>query len=647
VSKFIVQKDGSKIQELALDAGHEYIVGRSSQSDIVLDDLPGISRQHFKIAFIDGSWQILVQSKLGTLIKNGQPATNFSIHGEDVFELPPYEFILVEESNLNNHGDHGNSINLQPSSTALAVLESGFQGDNEVTSVGVFKGIPYLRISGPQKSQEEVLRLEGHSWIAGRDESSSIVLKDATASRRQFRIDFENMTFYISDLESSNGTLVNGAQITEKTVLKSGDIISVQSLTIHFELRDPTFQEKVQNLPEHLLNNLLNDPSLAIDQNSVFHEATPMDAYLRKMSPGQGPLTEEGSARNKKKKLIFYGAVAIVVILIASLFSGNSKKGDNANTPTNSAKFDHLTPAQKQLVTDSYNLANSFLLQGNYANAQAQLKKISDILGEEAYLDSRNLAEACQSALDNEKKINQIEADRKAAEQVNKRVGEILFHCNQVSQTATSEDVIDQCLKDAIDLDPNNEEITIQKERVRKRIADLNERASQQAEHRVLLQRARDMYNRARNLETKGELLKAIEAYEKLISTNLPDPENRKPEAERKIASIKQNLSQKSEELISSSQKFAEGSNLKDALGELIKAQKIDPNNAKVTALIKKYRGELDSQLQELFADATIYEGNSRLEKALEIWKKITDLDRSDGEYYKKAKSKLRTYGNH
>jgi pSer/pThr/pTyr-binding forkhead associated (FHA) protein len=647
VLKFKVRKHGADFKELDLDSSRDYVVGRAPNCDIVLEDLPGISRQHFKMEYVEGHWQINVLSKFGNLTKDGDPVTHFSLSVQQTFKLAPYDFMALEtlEELFKPEAEP------QTGSKELALIhfnsapEEDPQSENEVTSIVVFKGVPYLRISGPDLEQNEILRLEGKSWVIGRDEACSVILKDSTASRKQFRIDYENLNYYISDLASANGTLLNGAQILGRHSLKSGDIISVQSLTIHFELRDPSFKERLQGISE----NIINAPALVIDHGLQFQDQRSMPVYSG--DGGAVPLhyqdqSHQNNSKPPPKKILIYAVLALLLVGGAFMFTSGTKN-ENVTQATSSPKLEHLTQAQKNLVEDSYNLANNFILQGKFANAQAQLTKIAEIIGDEAYKDSRALQETCQAAIDNEVKIATIEAQRKRTEEDGKRVSEVLFQCNKLSQTSTSEEQIALCLQEAINLDPESQEIRIQKDRVHKRVMELNEQAGRRAEYQAKLAKARELYNRARNLEDKGEYLKAIEAYEKVIAASLPDPENHKQDAQRKIASIKQNLSQKSEEFINQSQKFAEQNNLKDALGELVKAQKVDINNTKIMALTKKYRQDLDSQLQELFSEATIYEGNSRIERSLELWKKIIELDRPDGNYYKKSKSKLTTYGSH
>lgn len=61
--------------------------------------------------------------------------------------------------------------------------------------------------------------------IVGREPLNDVVIPDPEVSRRHARIFLEESSFLIEDLNSTNGTYVNGRRITAKTRLTSGDII--------------------------------------------------------------------------------------------------------------------------------------------------------------------------------------------------------------------------------------------------------------------------------------------------------------------------------------------------------------------------------------------------------------------------------------
>ena len=83
--------------------------------------------------------------------------------------------------------------------------------------------IPYLAITqGPDKGR--VIPIEADSIRVGRDPGCEVLLADAQISRRHLRISGADDAWKITDLNSSNGTLLNGEQISSQA-LKDGDIL--------------------------------------------------------------------------------------------------------------------------------------------------------------------------------------------------------------------------------------------------------------------------------------------------------------------------------------------------------------------------------------------------------------------------------------
>jgi len=65
--------------------------------------------------------------------------------------------------------------------------------------------------------------LEPGEYIIGRYPTNDIVLPDPYVSRRHARIFFENDEWYIEDLDSTNGTIVNNEDIKGKGPRKIED----------------------------------------------------------------------------------------------------------------------------------------------------------------------------------------------------------------------------------------------------------------------------------------------------------------------------------------------------------------------------------------------------------------------------------------
>ncbi len=78
---------------------------------------------------------------------------------------------------------------------------------------------------GPLLNQ--LFRLEREVVNIGRDLANDIVIRDAQVSRFHMRLTLQGQTYLAADLDSSNGTRVNGAQISGRVALNDGDFLAL------------------------------------------------------------------------------------------------------------------------------------------------------------------------------------------------------------------------------------------------------------------------------------------------------------------------------------------------------------------------------------------------------------------------------------
>ena len=79
--------------------------------------------------------------------------------------------------------------------------------------------------------------------LLGRHPSCEVVVQDSAVSRRHAKIESEAGSFFISDLQSRNGTQVNGETVLERRKLKHADLIQVCDTVFSFFIqRDATSQ---------------------------------------------------------------------------------------------------------------------------------------------------------------------------------------------------------------------------------------------------------------------------------------------------------------------------------------------------------------------------------------------------------------------
>jgi hypothetical protein len=73
--------------------------------------------------------------------------------------------------------------------------------------------------------------------IVGRHASANFVLGDQLVSRNHFRVLSEGGAWYVEDLGSTNGTIVNGRR-SKKTQLADGDVIVAGTTELQFVQKD-------------------------------------------------------------------------------------------------------------------------------------------------------------------------------------------------------------------------------------------------------------------------------------------------------------------------------------------------------------------------------------------------------------------------
>ncbi len=77
-------------------------------------------------------------------------------------------------------------------------------------------------LSGANES--ETFAVAHSSVTLGRGEQADIVIDDEAMSRRHLEVSYRNLEFRLKDMESSNGTFLNGSEVKEYA-LRNGDKI--------------------------------------------------------------------------------------------------------------------------------------------------------------------------------------------------------------------------------------------------------------------------------------------------------------------------------------------------------------------------------------------------------------------------------------
>ena len=88
-------------------------------------------------------------------------------------------------------------------------------------------------IVNPTSSSRREFSLPRTLVSIGRDPSNDVVLPDAMVSRRHAVIEYRGSQYYIRDCNSSNGSLVNGDRVSERS-LRDGDLVAIGTARLLF-----------------------------------------------------------------------------------------------------------------------------------------------------------------------------------------------------------------------------------------------------------------------------------------------------------------------------------------------------------------------------------------------------------------------------
>jgi diguanylate cyclase (GGDEF)-like protein len=121
-------------------------------------------------------------------------------------------------------------------------VSEGFSDETVVTSIDQLEGLhqkePAIDILGGPAMGQQIILGEGDT-VWGRNQDADIPIDDEAISRYHFKIKVKDKVAVIEDLNSTNGTFVNGERIKQH-VLQNNDKVQISSATVlRFSYVDP------------------------------------------------------------------------------------------------------------------------------------------------------------------------------------------------------------------------------------------------------------------------------------------------------------------------------------------------------------------------------------------------------------------------
>ena len=104
----------------------------------------------------------------------------------------------------------------------------------------------------------QTVKLDKERTVVGRGSQADLVLRDEIASRLHAEIirlslDGSLLEYYVNDLDSTNGTFLNGAKVSSQQLLQDGDKLKIGDHLMKYALLDEfetEFQEKLHQMTQ-------------------------------------------------------------------------------------------------------------------------------------------------------------------------------------------------------------------------------------------------------------------------------------------------------------------------------------------------------------------------------------------------------------
>ncbi|MGZ3722800.1 MAG: FHA domain-containing protein [Bdellovibrionales bacterium] len=658
MARLTVKLHGEEVSSINLESGVEYIAGRASDAQIQLAVERGISRHHLKFVERDGIWVCESLSKFMQIQRGGKSSEVIEMPEACIFTVTPYEFHFepnppkaVEKEKVSENLPAFYQPRVNAPQAEIGENTSP-RANNEATMAGVpSKLVPYFRISYPNTADDEVLKLEGNLWVAGRDHTCEIPIESPHVSRKHFELVRTKEGFFVTDLGSSNGTKVNGVRIPphEPTRVESGDELQVKNVEMVFEIRDTNFSHRVDSLPVPAF-----DPMLASPPAIWVPPGSETGTDLQRGGTSNFPALRDWKsirphhfAAMDRKKLIIRATIGVLAVVIAVMSMIPDAPKPNERNPANqgnqSVSFEKLTVEQRSVVKDSFNLARNLYVQGKYELCLTELAKLHELIPQ--YENSKELQSFCDQGRELVHRQRDLERKERERAQIEQQISTVAENCKTKLKDEGSVDETRQCLAEAMELDPEHHLIIEMIHTAQMHEEEKKFLKTQKEDEEKRARRGFAHFNKAKDLYKKGKLLEAAAEYERYIGTPYPKNYENKETAKRDLASIKKEKGIKVSSLLEQCKALGGKGHFRDAYIACDHAVDEDPGNSSAKETRGQMLSELKREMKSIYEDSVLEESMGNVDSAKEKWRKIMKEDLDNGEYGKKAHGKLQKYG--
>lgn len=513
----------------------------------------------------------------------------------------------------------------------------------EKTSVAISFANINLEIFGEFAPYDHFNIKDAEVFIGRDPEKCQILLNDPEVSSVHAVIRRNNIMCTIEDLQSSNGTLLNGKRINKED-LSNNDEFIIGSTTFTVKIGSDFLEQQLKTLMPVAENQEIqveevveiDEDELEEGDDAVFGVETPKSQSLFSKDALKDP--------QKRKKLLYI----LVGLLVLWTFLGEDEpekptaKDVKAEAKKAAPKKDDikLTPAQAEEAESLYQLGKQLADDGRYRESIETLDKLFLIIKE--YKNARSVYNLAKEGLEELRRIQEKEEKDKREAVRKARVKELVDKARAAvdeKNDILAEGLFGEILK----LDPENYDVASMKLEIEAWRKKIQEEELAKAQKEAERKRQVDALAPGKNFYLKKLWFNATIKLEEFLRMKGID-EDLVKEGSKMLDESKQKLAAIVQPLLGKARSLKEGQDLKGAYETYNQILKYDPSSNEALNEMDEIRTTLHNRSMRIFREALISESLSRYDEAREKFQEVQQISPTDSEYYRKATEKLKDY---
>lgn len=559
--------------------------------------------------------------------------------------------------------EESNQIDLANESEAVtemsdAVDESAYSlesiDDNSDDSTRVMQTFAsvHLELFG-ETAPYDRYNLDKDKTFIGRDPSKcQIILHDPEVSSVHAVIVKNNVMITLEDLNSGNGTILNGNRIN-KAQLSHNDEFVIGGVTFTVKFRSEFLQEEHGRL-------MPVDENQSIEVEEVVEVPVEDGETLNAFGEVEAAEPEEKSIikriwkdEQKRKKAIYF----VVAIVLAWFMLDEDKPapakpvvsqkkqakadGQEISSKNKSNSKVKLTEEQKRKFSEVFQIGKNHFDNGRYREALEQF----DIINAVDPFYNSSLPSLVATAKEGLKRLEEQERKRREEEAQAERklkIQQLLVEARKYTEEHNAE-LANETFSKITALDPENYEVGVLKRNLKSWEDEKKRKELEEATKKADRERKIKLLAPSKTLFAQKNYYQAMNKLTEFLQVT-PMDEDLTKEATEMLKTSKEEISAAVNPLLGKAKSLLEGQDLKGAYEVYTQVLKFEPSNTEALNQTNEIKEQLTIKARKIYREAIISESLSLFQDAKEKLQEVQQISPVDSEYYKKASEKLKDY---